>query len=174
MTRAPALLSLLLALAGCATLDKDECRNANWTAIGLEDGAQGRGIERVGDHRRACAEHNVQPDLDRYTAGRNEGLKTFCTYDRGYRHGLNGNAYSGACPEPMQKDFLAGYGRGKEIHSLDKRLEEVNMEIRKTKSGLSEPGSSPRLRAMLAEKLDALSREAADLERQLARARSRR
>jgi hypothetical protein len=173
MKLAPALLSLALALAGCASLDKDECRNANWYAIGLEDGAQGRGIQRVGDHRRACAEHNVQPDVDRYTAGRNEGLKTFCTYDRGYRHGINGNSYSGACPEPMQQDFLAGYGRGKEIHSLDKRLDEVNAEIKKTKSGLSEPGTSPRLRAVLAEKLDGLSREAADLERQLARARSR-
>jgi hypothetical protein len=32
----------LLMAAGCATLDKDECRTADWYAIGQEDGARGR------------------------------------------------------------------------------------------------------------------------------------
>lgn len=36
--------------AGCATLDKDECRTADWYAIGLEDGARGRAIERLGSN----------------------------------------------------------------------------------------------------------------------------
>src|SRR5688572_14241675 len=77
-------------LAGCASLDKDECRNADWYAIGLEDGARGRTVERLGDHRRACAEHGVAPQSERYVAGRNEGLKSFCTYERGYSQGRAG------------------------------------------------------------------------------------
>jgi hypothetical protein len=32
-------------------------------------------LERLGDHRRACAKHNVAPSAERYVAGRNEGLK---------------------------------------------------------------------------------------------------
>ena len=28
-----------LFLAGCASMDRGECQNANWYAIGLEDGA---------------------------------------------------------------------------------------------------------------------------------------
>ena len=67
---------LLLLVSGCASLDKDECLHANWYAIGLEDGARGRSVERLGDHRRACAKHNVAPSAERYVAGRNEGLKS--------------------------------------------------------------------------------------------------
>ena len=67
MRTASSVLVLLL-VAGCATLDKDECRSADWYAIGLEDGARGRAIERLGDHRRACAKHNVAPNAERYVA----------------------------------------------------------------------------------------------------------
>lgn len=154
-------------------MDKSECVNANWYAIGLEDGAQGRSVERLGAHRRACAEHNVSPDAERYLAGQHEGLKSFCTYDRGYSLGRAGKSYSGACPSELREEFLAGYGRGRELHELNRRLEQVNVDIRKTKAGLSEPGVSPRTRAQLAERLEGLSREAAELEQELARASAR-
>ena len=75
---------LLALLAGCASLDKDECRTADWYAVGLEDGARGRALDRLGDHRRACAEHGVTPHTERYLAGRSEGLRSFCTYERGF------------------------------------------------------------------------------------------
>lgn len=67
---------------------------ADWYTIGLEDGARGRPVERLGDHRRACAEHNIAPNAERYMAGRNEELKTFCTYERGYSEGRAGHAYA--------------------------------------------------------------------------------
>lgn len=85
-------------VSGCASLDRSECLNANWYAIGLEDGARGRPLERLGDHRRACAEHRVAPDGERYVVGRNEGLKSFCTYERGFSQGRAGHAYAGSCP----------------------------------------------------------------------------
>ena len=71
--RTAALLAAALLAGGCASMDKPQCVNANWYAIGMEDGAQGRTLQRLGDHRRACAEHGVQPDAERYAAGRNEG-----------------------------------------------------------------------------------------------------
>jgi len=169
-----ALLAALLLLAGCASMDKNQCQNANWYAIGLEDGGQGRTLDRLGERRRACAEFGVQPDGERYAAGRNEGLKSFCTYDRGYRVGRGGNAYNGVCPEPAATDFVAGYQRGREHYGMQKRLDEVNADIKKTKAGLSEPGVSPRTRGQLAERLEDLSREAQQLEQQIARANSRR
>jgi len=167
-------LAAALLLAGCAAMDKNQCQNANWYAIGLEDGGQGRTLDRLGERRRACADHGVQPDGERYAAGRNEGLKSFCTYDRGYRVGYAGSAYYGVCPEPMARDFVAGYERGRELHGLQKRLGEVNADIKKTKAGLSEPGVSPRTRGQLAERLEDLSREAEQIEQQLVRAQSRR
>lgn len=171
--RLPFLAAVLL-LAGCATMDKSECVNANWYAIGLEDGARGASVERLGAHRRACAEFNVSPDAERYVAGHREGLKSFCTYERGYAAGRAGSAYSGVCPPEMRRDFLAGYERGKELHGLHRRLDQVNADIKKTKAGLSEPGVSPRTRAQLAERLEGLSREAEYLEQQIAQAQARR
>jgi len=167
------LLAAALVLGGCASMDRAQCVNANWYAIGMEDGAQGRPLQRLGEHRRACAEHGVQPDAERYAAGRNEGLKSYCTYDRGFRTGRAGSAYNGVCPEPAARDFLAGYQHGRELYGLQKRLDEVNADIKKTKASLAEPGLSPRARGQLAERLEDLTRESAYLEQQIARAARR-
>src|SRR6476646_7256567 len=107
MLRSSALLLGML-LAGCASLDRGECLNANWYAIGVEDGARGQPLERLGVHRRACAEYAVAPDAERYVAGRNEGLKSFCTYERGFSQGRGGHAYSGACPANLAAAVQAG------------------------------------------------------------------
>jgi len=163
------LLAAAMLLGACASMDKAQCVNANWYAIGLEDGGQGRTLDRLGERRRACAEHGVQPDAERYAAGRNEGLKSYCTYDQGFRAGRGGNAYNSVCPEPAARDFLAGYERGREIYGLQKRLDEVNSDIKKTKASLAEPGLSPRARGQLAERLEDLTRESAYLEQQIAR-----
>ena len=164
-----ALFAAMLLLAGCASMDKSECLNADWYAVGLEDGARGHSVERLGAHRRACAEHNVAPDGEGYAAGHREGLKSFCTYERGYALGRAGKTASTTCPPALRDAFLAGYGRGRDLHGLTRRLEEVNADIRKTKAGLSEPGVSPRTREQLAERLEGLSREAAQLEQDIAR-----
>jgi hypothetical protein len=151
-----------LLISGCASLDRDECVNADWYAIGLEDGARGRALERLGDHRRACAKHNVTPNAERYLAGRNEGLKSFCTYERGYSEGRAGRAYSSACPQP--ESFLAGYQRGRELHELNRRLAELEKEIGRIKTALKDGIPNPRTRAQEVERLEALTREAEQLE----------
>ena len=159
---------LLLLVAACASLDKDECVTADWYAIGLEDGAHGRSVERLGDHRRACAKYAVAPNTERYVAGRNEGLKSFCTHERGYSEGRAGNGYVAACPQPA--NFLAGYNRGRELHELHRRLEEVNREIGRSKQALTEGIPNPRARANEVEKLEALTREAEQLEQRIQQA----
>jgi hypothetical protein len=143
-------------------MDKDECLSADWYAIGLEDGARGRAVERLGDHRRACAKHNVAPDPARYVSGRNEGLKSFCTYERGLSEGRAGHAYGAACPEASQ--FVAGYQRGREQYDLHRRLNEVNQDIARVKAALKEGIPNPRTRASEVERLEALTREAEQLE----------
>jgi hypothetical protein len=158
---------LLAFLAGCASLDKDECRTADWYAVGLEDGARGRTVERLGDHRRACAEHGVTPHTGRYLAGRDEGLKSFCTYERGYSQGRAGQGYAGSCPKDMAGGFLAGYQRGRELHELNRRLDETRKEIARIKGALTAGIPNPRSRAMELERLEAYSREAEQLEAQI-------
>jgi hypothetical protein len=152
-------------------MDQDECRNADWYAVGLEDGARGRALERLGDHRRACAKHNVTPDAARYIAGRNEGLKSFCTYERGYSEGRAGRAYGAGCPQ--DSGFLPGYHRGRELYDLTRRLDEVNKDIARTKNALKEGIPNPRTRAAEVERLEALTREAGQLELRIQEAERR-
>ena len=163
MLRLSALLIAAIA-SGCASLDKEECLNANWYAIGLEDGARGRPIERLGDHRRACAEHRVAPDAQRYMAGRDEGLKSFCTYERGFAHGRSGQSYSGGCPAAMAAGFQSGYQLGRELHDLHRRHAEVHNQIARSKALLRDGIPNPRLRAAEVERLEDLTRESVELE----------
>ncbi|HEY5897844.1 MAG TPA: DUF2799 domain-containing protein [Burkholderiales bacterium] len=164
---------LIAALGGCASLDEAECRNADWYAIGLEDGARGRPVERLGDHRRACAKYSVAPDSPRYLAGRDQGLKSFCTYERGYSDGRSGQAYAGACPQPLAANFLAGYQRGRELHQLQQQLEQVQREITQTKAALKEGIPDARARSRQVERLETLTREADQLEARIQEAERR-
>ena len=162
-------LTAVLLLAGCASLDKAECVNADWYTIGLEDGARGRTLERLGQHRRACAEHGVAPDPERYVAGRSEGLKSFCTYQRGYDNGRAGQAFADVCPATLAAAFSAGWRQGRDLYELNRRLAAVQAEIRKSKEALKEGIPNTRARAREVERLEDLSREAEGLEREIAR-----
>lgn len=163
-------LLLLLLAAGCASMDKEECATADWYAVGLEDGASGRAVERLGEHRRACAEHGVTPVAEAYLKGRGEGLKSFCTYERGYAEGRAGHGYGGVCPEPMGRSFLAGYHRGHDLYELSRRLGATQQQIQRTKDAIAKGIKDPRERAREAQRLEDLSREAERLEQEIARA----
>lgn len=167
-THASLLFVLLVLAAGCATLDKNECLRADWYAIGLEDGARGRPVERLGEHRRACAEHGVTLQTERYLAGRNEGLKSYCTYEKGFSVGRAGQSYAGVCPAGVAGNFTAGFQRGKEIHDLRRRLDTVQEQIRKTKAALTAGIPNPRVREAEVARLEDLSREAEQLEGRIA------
>ena len=159
-----------IVLSGCASMDKEECATADWYTVGLEDGAKGRAVERLGDHRRACAEHGVTPQAEAYLKGRGEGLKSFCTFERGYSEGRAGHSYSGSCPEPLARNFLAGYHRGHDVYELNRKLSATQQQIQRAKDALAKGIKDPRERAREADRLEDLSREAERLEQEMARA----
>jgi hypothetical protein len=154
-------------------MDRNQCLKADWYAIGLEDGARGQPLERLGAHRRACAEHAVAPDAERYVAGRNEGLKSFCTYERGFSQGRAGHAYGAVCPASMAAGFQSGYQLGRELWELNRQLGEVQKQIARSKAALKEGIPNPRQRASEVERLEDLSRESSELETKIARLESR-
>ena len=100
-------LSVGLYISGCATLNKDECRTADWRAIGYEDGSRGYHPSRIGQHREACAEYGVRPDMDAYRSGHAEGVRVYCKPHTGYRLGLRGTSYNDICPADLEEHFLA-------------------------------------------------------------------
>ena len=126
----------LLLLAGCATLSKEECLMVDWRTVGYEDGVAGRTGDRIGQHRKACADHGVRPDLDAYQAGRAAGLREYCHPRNGYQVGVSGAGYGGPCPADLAPAFMAAYDAGRELYvrryrvdHADERLAEMRMEL---------------------------------------------
>ena len=140
MTKFKIILGVLLALmaGGCATLDKSECREADWKIIGLEDGARGRPLSYIGKHRKACAEYGVKPDLALYEHGRANGLKQFCSADNGFSLGRAGRAYNNVCPPALSGRFLAGYETGRELHALSADIGRMQKDARTMQTELGE------------------------------------
>lgn len=123
-------LILLTVLAGCATLNEDECITADWYAIGYEDGANGQPDTRIGSHREACAKHGVTPNLRKYRDGHDEGLLTFCTPRNGFNRARNGYQYTGICPALLEAEFLDGYDAGRQIYQATSDVNEL-VELQK-------------------------------------------
>jgi len=121
----------VLAISACstATLSKDECRTVDWRTVGYEDGVAGRSGERIGAHRRACAEHGVTPDLEAYRKGREEGLREFCQPHNGYRAGVTGAPYYDVCPEDLAPAFLVQYESGRELYRYEQRVRDADARL---------------------------------------------
>lgn len=119
----------LLYLTGCATLDRSECEVANWEIIGFEDGASGKPASTVGQHRSACAEYTIAPDLNLYLKGHNRGIKEYCTYQNGLELGQRGRNMTDVCSEANYKDFNAGYQKGRQNYLLLSEIQNVKSNI---------------------------------------------
>lgn len=119
--------SLLTACS--ATMNKDECRAVDWRTVGYEDGVAGHSGDRIGQHRRACAEYGITPDLNAYRTGRAEGLREYCQPHNGYRAGVNGAAYYDSCPAELEPAFLVAYESGRELYVRTRRVEDTEEAI---------------------------------------------
>lgn len=120
---------ILFLLGGCATMNQSECLNADWQMIGIEDGSLGRAQSYIGQHRRACAKYNTTPDLFSYQAGHVEGLKQYCTPQRGFGVGKKGSKYNGVCPPNLEPNFLKGYNAGNKIYKVSRRIKNLTANI---------------------------------------------
>jgi Protein of unknown function (DUF2799) len=172
---------LLSALCGCAGMDSDECRTADWRAIGYEDGIQGQSAAYFGTRRKACAEHGVTADFDAYLAGRAEGVAHFCRPQNGYQLGVHGQQYSGVCPVELEAAFVAAHADGyglyersaalnhirKKLHRSQERAKEIEYRLAETTTLLISPELQAADRATVAIELKQLAEEKIDLERSI-------
>jgi hypothetical protein len=149
-----AVLALgLLALPGCASLSKSECRSAEWFDIGVRDGANGRNEEYLLRHAAACEKVAVAPDRELWHAGRQRGLVRYCTARNGYDLGAVGGAYSGVCVAHDEPEFLRGFDLGQEVHHLQQRVAGIESELRSTEESLQAEELEPRERRRLEKQL---------------------
>jgi len=181
----------LLLLAGCASkMSKDECRTVDWRTVGYEDGVAGQPGDRIGEHRRACAEHGITPNLDAYLAGRTAGLREYCQPHNAYRAGANGYTYFDTCPADLAPAFVKAYDEGRALYvrerkvaETDELIEQKRREIRRLEDRVAESAfdvidqnATPEQRTQgvldtkqAAERIGQLKTEIAQLEQERAR-----
>lgn len=133
-------ITLLLALAGCASkgMDEAECRTADWRAVGYEDGARGQSAQTFGKHRKACAEHGVTAGFDAYLGGHGEGLAVYCRPQNGYRLGTGGYRYNGVCPAHLEAAFVAAHGDGLGLYQRKATVNRIGRKLNTSKARAKE------------------------------------
>jgi hypothetical protein len=119
---------------GCATLSKNECLEADWHEIGYRDGSMGAPRSFLQEHSEACVKHNVRADREAYYRGRHEGLNVYCTPDNGFNQGRQGRKYNYVCPPDLEREFLAGYKKGKEIYKYESKISSLEGRLRSIES----------------------------------------
>ena len=118
----PLLIIIAVSLQGCSTLSRDECQTMDWYTIGYQDGLQGRVSRPVADHHKACAKRDAAVQIARYSQGRDDGLKQFCSPDNGFRLGSKGANYNGVCLAGAEQEFLPAYEQGKENYDTEMQI----------------------------------------------------
>ncbi|MDO3387112.1 DUF2799 domain-containing protein [Gilvimarinus sp. SDUM040013] len=129
VTRSLITLGSLVILSGCSTLSEQECVNADWYLIGLEDGSRGYSVSRIGSHREACAKYSVVPNIESYRSGLSEGYKTYCAEANGYNTGLTGATYQNVCSGQGADKFVQAYQHGRDLYRLRQALASLDQQI---------------------------------------------
>ena len=105
----------------------------NWYDRGLYDGRNGGDVSELTDYKKQCSTHSQTVDDERYSAGRTEGLKEFCTYDNGYKWALADRIdRSNACPSESAPEFYRGYWAAKIKLQNYQPQKKMDVEVQKS------------------------------------------
>ena len=125
MTRlriAGSVLAVAALLGSCTTMSKDQCLAGAWGEKGYADGAAGYPTSRLDDHAKACAKYQVAPNPAAYESAREDGLRSYCTFERGWAEGRAGNAYYGVCRPEEETVFMPAYRDGLRLYAVEDAL----------------------------------------------------
>lgn len=129
---AGAAIGATLWLGGCATMNEDQCRAGDWGGQGYRDGSQGLPMSRLEDHAKACGKHGIAPEEAPYRSAREDGLRTYCRFERGFEEGRRGQSYHGVCRPEEEAEFLPAYHDGQRLHAVEAALDQARSELDST------------------------------------------
>lgn len=179
--RLVAVLGLLALTGACETMSADECKVADWRSLGFQDGANGTSLDKYAAREKSCAKTGVTAQFEPYSVGRTDGLRSFCTPERGFRAALGGYVYPGVCPASAEPDFLIGYDDGRmayqavtavsglqsDINSLKYRLDDYDKDIRENRRTLDRSSATPEEKEKARKRIDELRDDRKSAERDL-------
>ncbi len=152
-------LGLLALAAGCTSLSEEQCRAGDWSQIGVADGAEGRGTDRIEAHRRACAEAGITPDTEAWMRGRERGLRLYCTPAKAYTVARRGRSIAPGCTGAEVARMQPAIDRGRSYWRLEVQIDDVRSDIRglEREAGRLRP-DAPGRRSLLARRSMLISR----------------
>ena len=157
-------------LPACASISESECQAGNWADLGYRDGVNGKARDRLADYVQTCGEYGTGVDRPAYLSSYEVGLTHYCTYDKGYERGKDGNSYNTVCQGPMATDFRAGYDDGyaeyelrQQYRKYESDITDTQDELQDVKDRLADPETTAEEKARLAKKKKRLVRELEDL-----------
>ncbi len=158
-----ALASTFL-LQSCATISPTECKVARWEDVGLRDGLIGRPLYWLDGLSKDCSKAGVTVDARAYLRGRDTGLKTFCQPGNAIKLGLDGQAYEGVCPAPLDGEFRRLRDIGADVRTSREYLESQDRRLVSLERKLAEAktdADKKRIREELSQ-MDGVLRRARD------------
>ncbi|WP_151980338.1 DUF2799 domain-containing protein [Acinetobacter guerrae] len=84
-------------LSGCVAMSLDECKTANWVAVGEKDGSNGH-ERRLDQFYKACSKVNIVPNQIQYEQGYRKGQTYYCQPDNIFYEALKGSGNYQVCP----------------------------------------------------------------------------
>lgn len=129
--------ALLAGLSACTTLSEEECRTGDWFQIGVADGAEGRGTDRIEAHRRACARAGIAPDTEAWLRGRERGLRLYCVPQKAHAEGRRGRAIAEGCTPAELKRMRPAWEWGRQYWLLELEADSLRSDIRDINSDLA-------------------------------------
>lgn len=81
---------------------------------GVQDGAAGQDVNFIQGRLAVCQAANVPLLLNHYYPGRTQGLKQFCTYERGQQIASEGKNLPMVCDLRLYPQFNAGWTQGRD------------------------------------------------------------
>lgn len=117
------MAAVVVSLASCNTMSKEECVIADWRVVGDTDGAAGYNPQnRFADHVKSCSKSGAIPDQTRWYEGYQTGITRYCTPLSGTTTGEAGRAYHNVCSPELEPAFMRGYSLGKRVYDLRSRI----------------------------------------------------
>ena len=115
------IFAIMLIAAGCASVSREDCLLTDWYEIGRMDGRQGKPRTVFQGRAKACLEHGINADRQAYYNGHDQGLKYYCTQQKGFELGQKGLPYNSVCPLQLESDFRAGYDKGMQFFCSEQK-----------------------------------------------------
>lgn len=113
------------ALSGCATVSEETCIAGSWEALGYKDGRSGTSRGHFADIAETCAKYGIAPNATQYRIGYDQGLPLYCSYDKGFSTGDNGNSPKQECLAIGADNYVDGHRDGYEVFVVRSEYEDL-------------------------------------------------